>query len=213
MREQRRAVERGAKTRRDGQHLRIIVGKRSGAAAEDVARRRLAVRAPREGQCAGLVDAALDVAPLRLRVDRERLVCVFGPNLIDVAIPVRGKQVRVQQDADVGADGSPRATAVARVDDQLVPSGVIPSVLCAQTVADLGQAIGARARDVLRLARGGPQRQRDGKADKIDVCDCSRMSARNDSQNGGKDARTVGVNLRRVEGELAKVPGDVDVGV
>ena len=79
-------------------------------------------------------------------------------------------------------------------DDEGRPACVVGVVLRDEAGADGVEAVGTEASDVLGVAGGVCQGQRDGETDEVDV-------------------GYVDEELRAVEGEFAEIPGCIDVGV
>ena len=114
--------------------------------------------------------------------------------MVDVVLVVVCEERGVEEDAVVGAQGAQVAAAGGVRDDEGGPACAVGGGLSGQALADGGQAVGRHAGDALRGIGGVGQGEGDGKADKVDVGD-------------------VDEELSGVEGELAEVPGQVDVWV
>lgn len=165
-------------------------GEGAGAAAEDVLGRGLAEGDALAAVAAGedevvAVDAALDVAPVELGVDRELLAAVLFPDGVDVAAVVPVEQAGVQRRARVGAHGPQDLVALAH--HQLLPAGTVRLALGLEAGDDLVEAVLGHPLDLAHLARLVLELQGDGEAHEVDVGD-------------------VDVDLLVIEGELAEAP-------
>ena len=125
-------------------------------------------------------------------VNRESRICVLVPDLRDIGFEIAGEEGRVESDADVGAENAEETGGA--VGDKLTPPSVVGVVLRLELGGDSSKAVGTKARDVLRGARRRLQGQGDGKREEVNMSD-------------------VRIDLGRVEGELAEVPLNVDIGV
>ena len=144
-------------------------------------------------QIGGGVDAPGDSAPGCLGIDGQGLGGVEGPDLVYVILVVVVEEGRVENDAIVGAEGAQVAAGGVGYNEG-GPGCAIGGGLGSQTLADIAEAVGRHAGDVLRCVGGVGQGEGDGKADEVDVGD-------------------VDEKLSGVEGELAEVPGHVDIWV
>lgn len=151
-----------------------------------------AVAEGEEGRGRG--DLARDGAPGCLGVDGEGLGRVAGPDLGDVGLVVGFEEGGGEDDAVVGAEGAQVAAARRVGHDERGPACAVGGGLGGQGLAYGVEAGGGHAGDVLRRVGGVGEGEGNGEADEVDVGNV-------DEELGG------------VEGEFAKVPGQVDVGI